>query len=109
MLKLNYERGKFSSYIKTRARLDTIAKAKGGGNGSLPWQKYKPFYIVDLGINYKINKQSSLSFVVQNLFDKNFFDPQVTKWAGANPAGYANRYQDYTEGRSFWLSYKYDF
>lgn len=64
MLKLNYERGKFSSYIKTRARLDTIAKAKGGGNGSLPWQKYKPFYIVDLGINYKINKQSSLSFAV---------------------------------------------
>ncbi|ECP7033260.1 TonB-dependent receptor [Campylobacter jejuni] len=109
MLKLNYERGKFSSYIKTRARLDTIAKAKGGGNGSLPWQKYKPFYIVDLGINYKINKQSSLSFAVQNLFDKNFFDPQVTKWDGVNPAGYANRYQDYTEGRSFWLSYKYDF
>ncbi|KJD24303.1 TonB-dependent receptor domain-containing protein [Campylobacter jejuni] len=109
MLKLNYERGKFSSYIKTRARLDTIVKAKGGGNGSLPWQKYKPFYIVDLGINYKINKQSSLSFAVQNLFDKNFFDPQVTKWDGANPAGYANRYQDYTEGRSFWLSYKYDF
>ncbi|EAM0816830.1 TonB-dependent receptor [Campylobacter jejuni] len=109
MLKLNYERGKFSSYIKTRARLDTIAKAKGGGNGSLPWQKYKPFYIVDLGINYKINKQSSLSFAVQNLFDKNFFDPQITKWDGVNPAGYANRYQDYTEGRSFWLSYKYDF
>lgn len=70
MLKLNYERGKFSSYIKTRARLDTIAKAKGGGNGSLPWQKYKPFYIVDLGINYKINKQSSLSFAVQNLLIK---------------------------------------
>ncbi|HEF7750168.1 TPA: hypothetical protein SBA37_000776 [Campylobacter jejuni] len=45
----------------------------------------------------------------KNLFDKNFFDPQVTRWDGANPAGYANRYQDYTEGRSFWLSYKYDF
>lgn len=109
MLRLNYEQGKFSSYIKMRARLDTIAKAKGGGNGRLPWRKYKPFYIVDLGINYKINKQSSLSFAVQNLFDKNFFDPQVTKWVGTNPVGYANRYQDYTEGRSFWLSYKYDF
>jgi len=109
MLKLNYEQGKFSSYVKTRARLDTIARAKGGGNGSLPWQKYKPFYIVDLGLNYKIDKQSSLSFVVQNLFDKNFFDPKVTRWVGSNPAGYANRYQDYTEGRSFWLSYKHDF
>ncbi|MCW1633863.1 ligand-gated channel, partial [Campylobacter jejuni] len=32
MLKLNYERGKFNSYIKTRARLDTIAKARVGGN-----------------------------------------------------------------------------
>lgn len=109
MLKLNYDRGKFSSYIKTRARLDTIAKAKGGGSGVLPWQKYKPFYIVDLGINYKVDKQSSLSFSVQNLFDKNFFDPKVTRWVSNNPGGYANRYQDYTEGRSFWLSYKYDF
>lgn len=109
MLKLNYDRGKFSSYIKTRARLDTIAKAKGGGSGVLPWQKYKPFYIVDLGINYKVDKQSSLSFSVQNLFDKNFFDPKVTRWVNNNPGGYANRYQDYTEGRSFWLSYKYDF
>lgn len=109
MLKLNYEKGKFNSYIKTRARLDTIAKAKGGGKGNLPWQKYKPFYIVDLGLNYKINKQSSLNFAIQNLFDKNFFDPQITKWVGNNPAGYANRYQDYTEGRSFWISYKYDF
>ncbi|HDZ5095090.1 TPA: TonB-dependent receptor [Campylobacter jejuni] len=109
MLKLNYDRGKFSSYIKTRARLDTIAKAKGDGSGVLPWQKYKPFYIVDLGINYKVDKQSSLSFSVQNLFDKNFFDPKVTRWVSNNPGGYANRYQDYTEGRSFWLSYKYDF
>lgn len=110
MLKLNYERGKFSSYIKQRARLDTVARAKGGGRGTLPWQKYKPFYIVDLGINYKINKQSSLSFAVQNLFDKNFFDPQVTRTTTqSNPSGYANRYQDYTEGRSFWLSYKHDF
>lgn len=64
---------------------------------------------MDLGVNYKIDKQSSLSFTVQNLFDKDFFDPQVTRWDRANPAGYANRYQDYTEGRSFWLSYKYDF
>ncbi|HDZ5096653.1 TPA: TonB-dependent receptor [Campylobacter jejuni] len=109
MLKLNYEQGKFSSYIKTRARLDTIARAKGGGSGVLPWQKYKPFYIVDLGVNYKVDKQSSLSFSVQNLFDKNFFDPKVTRWVNNNPGGYANRYQDYTEGRSFWLSYKYDF
>lgn len=109
MLKLNYEKGKFNSYIKTRARLDTIAKAKGGKALRLPWEKYKPFYIVDLGLNYKINKQSSLNFAIQNLFDKNFFDPQVTKWTGNNPAGYANRYQDYTEGRSFWISYKYDF
>ncbi|BEJ80178.1 TonB-dependent receptor [Campylobacter coli] len=109
MLKLNYEQGKFSSYVKARARLDTIARSKGGGSGTLPWQKYKPFYIVDLGVNYKIDKQSSLSFTVQNLFDKDFFDPQVTRWDGANPGGYANRYQDYTEGRSFWLSYKYDF
>lgn len=58
MLKLNYERGKFSSYIKTRARLDTIAKAKGGGNGSLPWQKYKPFCRRKNKMSQKKNKMS---------------------------------------------------
>lgn len=109
MLKLNYEKGKFDSWIKGRARLDTISQAKGGGGRALPWEKYKPFYIVDVGVNYKIDKQSSLSFSIQNLFDKNFFEPKITGGTPAQPTGYQNRYQDYTEGRSFWVSYKYDF
>lgn len=111
MVKFNYEQGKFNSWILSRARLDTVSQAKGGGGNGLPWKKYKPFYIVDLGVNYKIDKQSSLSFSVQNLFDKNFFDPKVTSIDATTkqPAGYQNRYQDYTEGRSFWLSYKYNF
>lgn len=110
MIKLNYEKGKLNSYIKTRARLDTISKPKGGNNKPLPWQKYKPFYIVDIGLNYKVDKHSTLNFSIQNLFDKNFFDPGITSYANNGlPGGYANRYQDYTEGRSFWISYKYDF
>lgn len=110
MIKLNYEKGKLNSYIKTRARLDTISKPKGGNNKPLPWQKYKPFYIVDIGLNYKVDKHSTLNFSIQNIFDKNFFDPSITSYANNGlPGGYANRYQDYTEGRSFWISYKYDF
>ncbi|STA74061.1 Iron-regulated outer membrane virulence protein, putative [Campylobacter lari] len=110
MVRLNYEQGKFNSYIKARARLDTIAKSKGGKVSAMPWDKYKDFYIVDLGTTYKIDKQQSISFSIQNLLDTDFFDPGVTgRTTDDLPTGYANRYQDYTEGRSFWLSYKYSF
>lgn len=88
MLKFNYEKGKFDSWIKGRARLDTISQAKGGGARGLPWEKYKPFYILDLGVNYKLDKQSALSFSVQNLLDKNFFDPQITGGTATQPTGY---------------------
>ena len=54
MLKLNYEIGKWKSYIRQKARLDTVSKSKGGGNRPLPFQTYKDFYTTDLGVSYKI-------------------------------------------------------
>lgn len=43
MLKFNYEKGKFDSWIKGRARLDTISQAKGGGARGLPWENTNLF------------------------------------------------------------------
>ena len=70
--------------------------------------KYKNFWILDLGMNYKITKNSSISVVVNNLLDKNFFLPYEYK-SGRNGIAYANSYQDYTERRNFWINYKMDF
>lgn len=110
MLKLNYEIGKWKSYIRQKARLDTVSKSKGGGNRPLPFHTYKDFYTTDLGVSYKIDQKSSLSFVIINLFDQDYFKPVVTGYTkSGNPTGYANEYQDYTEGRAFWLSYKHNF
>lgn len=114
---LDHKAGNFNSFIKFRGRYNTIARAKGGGDRPLTniygarIEKYKPFYTFDLGTAYKIDKHSTLSFVIYNLLDKDFFDPIATgrDAATGNPSGYANLYQDYTEGRSFWMHYKYDF
>ncbi|TQR41293.1 ligand-gated channel [Campylobacter sp. MIT 12-8780] len=115
--KLDHEYGKFNSFLKFRGKFNTIARAKGGNNrpltnaGGTNIEKYKPFYTFDLGTSYKIDKNSTLSFMIYNLFDKDFFDPIATgrDATTGNPSGYANLYQDYTEGRSFWMHYKYDF
>ena len=109
MLKLNYKQGRFGSFLKTTARLDAIAISKGGGRRAIPgMDKYKDFWVVDLGMSYKMTKNSSISVVVNNLLDKNFFLPYEYK-SGRNGIAYANSYQDYTERRNFWINYKMDF
>ncbi|NLK66315.1 MAG: TonB-dependent receptor [Campylobacteraceae bacterium] len=106
--KLNYEIGDFSTYIRGRARLDTVNR----GRGTPPFEKYKDFYTVDIGASYKIDKHQTISVAVNNLFDKNYLDPVQTgsrNRGGVNVPTYTNRYQDFNEGRNFWLSYRYDF
>ena len=39
--------------------------------------------------------------------DKDFFEPY--RYEGSKGTSYANRFQDYTEGRNFWINYKLDF
>ncbi|PZT47779.1 TonB-dependent receptor [Helicobacter valdiviensis] len=108
IIKLNYTQGKFSSFLKATGRYDTLAKSKGGGNRAIPGlNKYDNFYIFDLGFSYKMTKNSQVNFVINNLLDKDFFVPYGYENKGK--IAYANRYQDYTEGRSFWLNYKLDF
>ena len=73
--------------------------------------KYKDFYILDLGFSYKMTKNSTINFVINNLLDKDFFEPyryEITR-DGVTSTSYANRFQDYTEGRNFWINYKLDF
>ncbi|MDE5591527.1 MAG: TonB-dependent receptor [Helicobacter sp.] len=108
MFKLNYKEGKFSSFLKTTARLDTIAMPKGSNRVAIPgMNKYKNFWVLDLGASYQMTKNSSISVAVNNLLDTNFFLPY--EYSSRNRIAYINRYQDYTERRSFWMNYKMDF
>lgn len=63
---------------------------------------YKNYALFNLGASYVVNKNVTLSAAVYNLFDKDFND------FGTNPtsasAAYANRYDQFREGRRFWLS-----
>lgn len=108
VVKLNYTKGKFSSFLKATGRYDTLAQSKGGRASAIPgMMKYKDFYILDLGFSYKMTKSSTINFVINNLLDKDFFEPY--RYEGSRGTSYANRFQDYTEGRNFWINYKLDF
>ncbi|MDA3969396.1 TonB-dependent receptor domain-containing protein [Helicobacter ibis] len=108
ILKLNYTSGKLSSYIKATGRYDTLAKSKGGGNRPiLGLDKYKDFYVVDLGMSYKLSKSSSISLAINNLFDRDFFVPH--EYLNNGNVAYVNSYKDYYEGRNMWINYKFEF
>ncbi|CAM2858667.1 TonB-dependent receptor domain-containing protein [Helicobacter burdigaliensis] len=99
MLKLNYTKGRFSSYLKGTGRYDSLIEEG---------KKYNDYYVVDLGASFKLTKNSQVSFAINNLFDKDFYDPYATIGKGG-AISYSNAYQDYLDGRNFWLSYKLDF
>lgn len=108
IVKLNYTSGKFSSYIKATGRYDTIARTKGGNRRAIPGlDKYNDFYVVDLGMSYKLSNASSISLAVNNLFDKDFFVPY--EYTSGGNIAYINRYKDYYEGRNIWINYKLEF
>ncbi len=113
VIKLNHTYGKLTSFLRATGRFDTIARTKGGGPGAMPagMEKYDDYYVLDLGFNYKITKQSSISFVINNLLDKDFFEPYgyPSVVSGVASTRYVNRYQDYSPGRNFWINYKLDF
>lgn len=109
MAKLNYEIGDFSAFFRARARLDHI----NTGRQSRYFPKYKDFYAFDLGMQYKIAENHTINFVVNNLFDKEYIEPvkldTKRNGFGAMVTTYANQYNDFTDRRNFWLSYRYDF
>lgn len=98
-LKLNYTNGKFSSYLRGSGRYDSLIDET---------RKYEDYYIVDLGVSYKMTKNSSIALAINNLLDKDFYKPYESVGRGG-AISYANSYQDYIDGRNFWISYKLDF
>lgn len=55
-------------YVGKRYNDDTNADRKSGVYGS-----YDPYWVVDLKISYDITKWSTISFMVENLFDEDYY------------------------------------
>lgn len=81
-----------------------VAAYDAAGLGSF----YKPYYVVNIGVNYNINKNFRINFGIQNLFNKNFIDyyaygEKKTK-TGATTDQLANMYSPSAEGRKYFMT-----
>lgn len=106
--KLDYTDGGFNTYLRMRAKLDTPNISSKSGLPDTKYPEYNDYTVFDLGVNYRFNKHHRVAFMVNNLFDKDFYDWGTTTGKGGS-VSYTNLYRDYLEGRNFWFSYTYDF
>ncbi|WP_104697096.1 MULTISPECIES: TonB-dependent receptor domain-containing protein [unclassified Helicobacter] len=120
---INYTIQNFGFYLRGEFKakqLRTQIATKGGtGVGSLGElenfrrnnpglsEYYKPYFLLHLGGNYRINKNLKLHFGIYNLLDQNFVD-YVSVTSG-NSTYYLNNYNYVREGRRYYLSLNMDF
>ncbi len=97
--KLNYQYDDFNAYLKAIAKEKTPAIDKGSTTS--PY--YGNYVLFDLGMNYKFDKHHDVSFIVSNLFNKDFLKFDVID------GKYSHVYKDYMEGRNYYIKYNYSF
>lgn len=91
--------GKFMTPINAESNVGQYASAR-----QMWGTYYKNFAIVDLGFNFHLRKDLTLSAVVNNLFDVDF-----GHIVALNNQYYANQYGAYMPGRNYWISLRYGF
>lgn len=107
--KLSYKPNSFfDTYVRVQGKFMTpINQTSNSGQApaarALYGTYYKDYAIVDLGFNFHLQKELTLSAVVNNLFDVNFADITAV---GNN---YSNMYGVYLPGRNYWISLRYGF
>lgn len=107
--KLSYKLNNFfDTYLRVQGKFMTpINQTSNSGQPpaarALYGTYYKDYAIVDLGFNFHLHKDLTLSAVVNNLFDVNFADITAV---GNN---YSNLYGVYLPGRNYWISLRYGF
>lgn len=103
--KLNYNYQDFNAYVKLTAKYRTpVTNTKTSPNLNY----YKSYELVDVGFNYTLNKVHHFAFVIGNIFNTDY-DTYKTSLIAGGKEQYAAEYNDYIEGRNYWLSYKMDF
>lgn len=107
--KLSYKLNSFfDAYLRVQGKFKTpISRTSNSGQApaarALYGTYYKDYAVLDLGLNFHLLKDLTLSAVVNNLFDVNFAD--IT----AVDSNYSNLYGVYLPGRNYWISLRYGF
>lgn len=107
--KLSYKLNNFfDTYLRIQGKFKTpINQTSNSGQPpaarALFGTYYKDYAVVDLGFNFHLRQDLTLSAVVNNLFDVNFADITAV---GTN---YSNLYGVYLPGRNYWISLRYGF
>lgn len=76
--------------------------AKVWGDYLAKW--YKPYYVINLGLNYKINKNFRVSLGVQNLLNTNFIDYRSYEKGKGAQDNLINLWNASYEGRRYFLT-----
>ncbi len=100
-LRVDYAYNNFGAYLKSTSKFkipctDTRAGVYVG-------DEYRDYTVVDLGLNYRFFKKHLIAFAINNILDTDYTD-----WVGYSST-YSNRFNQYLEGRNYWLSYTYEF
>lgn len=106
--KLSYKPNSFfDTYVRVQGKFMTPVSTGTSGQAAaaraLYGTYYKDYAIVDLGFNFHLQKELTLSAVVNNLFDVNFADITAVR------SDYSNMYGVYLPGRNYWISLRYGF
>ena len=98
--RLGYNYKDFSTYIKSTSRLQTPTSP--GSVRNAIGEYYKDSNLLDLNFNYKFDETLMLNFSVNNLLN------QKLEYI-ASGTSYVNAYQNWFDGRSYWVSLRKDF
>ncbi|GGI21528.1 TonB-dependent receptor domain-containing protein [Oxalicibacterium faecigallinarum] len=93
-----------ASYTGTRYRSEDT----GNSRVKATLGDYKSYTLVDIGTNYKVSKNLTFGFAINNLLDHNFADYQRVV-AANNVVSYQSYYRGNFERRRLWLSANYEF
>ncbi|PAF54207.1 hypothetical protein BKH42_01480 [Helicobacter sp. 13S00482-2] len=81
--------------------------AKVWGDYLAKW--YKPYYVLNLGVNYKINKNFRISLGIQNLLNTNFIDYRSYEKGKGAQDNLINLWNASYEGRRYFLTLATEF
>ena len=108
--KLSYNYKNFGTYLKLTSRLQTTTELlTNAATRRVLGDHYKDSHLLDLNVNYKFSPNLLLNFAVNNLLNQKLeYLPYTSTNNGTTTTGYVNAYQNWFDGRSYWVSLRYD-
>ena len=100
--RVDYDLGDLNVYVKSLSKFDMAVDPST--KNAPQRKKYRDYTIVDLGANYRYDKNHLFAVAVNNIFDQSTND-----WVMGSSGSWANAYSHYVDGRNLWLSYTYSF